>query len=162
MDRPFSPEHLETLLALAVDWAAEQEAKILREGKPLSANEIADAKAAGVQKPEAIRVLPVEEIPAPQHPLLKAAMAGIQFLTGAPRGLTFRYGIFVRSDCQRDRQVVAHELAHASQYERLGGIVPFMRKYIFECFTLGYGKAPLEIEANEIAGRISGTAKPAT
>ena len=155
MARQFSPEQLEVLLPLAANWAAEQEARILREGAPLSTGEISDARAAGVLKPEAIRVLPVAAIPAPEHPLLKAATAGIDFLSGRPRGLTFGYGIFVRNDCRQDRHVVAHELVHTSQYERLGGIFPFLRKYLFECFTLGYHKAPLEIEANEIAGRIS-------
>lgn len=162
VDLQFSPGQLEALLPLAVDWAAEQQARILQEGLPLSSREIADAKAAGVQKPAAIRVLPVTEIPAPQHPLLKAVMAGIQFLIGAPRGLTLGYGIFVRSDCRQDRHVIAHELAHISQYERLGGIFPFLRKYLFECSTLGYRKAPLEIEANDIAQRISTTENIAT
>ncbi len=155
MERKPSPEQLELLLPLAAEWAVEQEAKILREGIPLSSVEIDDARAAGVKKPETVRVLPVDEIPAPQHPLLKAAMAGIQLLTGTARGLTFQYGIFIRSDCREDRHVVAHELVHTSQYERLGGILPFLRQYIFDCFTVGYAQAPLEIEADEIARRIN-------
>jgi hypothetical protein len=146
---------MENLLPLAVDWASEQEARILRDGVPLSAQQIADAKEAGVAQPESVRLLQVDAIPAPAHPILKAACNAINFLTSAPRGLTLNYGIFVRRDSAQDRHLLLHELAHISQYERLGGMVPFLRKYIFECFTLGYQRAPLELEANEVARRVA-------
>lgn len=145
---------MEELLPLAANWAAEQEAKILRNGVPLSEDEIADAKAAGVKRPERIRLLQVDAIPAPTHPMLKAAYGAINLLTSAPRGLTLHYGIFVQRDSRQDRNLLVHELVHASQYERLGGIFPFLRKYLFECFTIGYRNAPLEQEASEIAQRI--------
>lgn len=153
MEQEFLPEQMEALLPLAVDWAHEQEARILRDGAPLSAQQIADAKLAGVAQPERIRVLHVDAIPAPAHSILQAACSAINFLAGAPRGLTFNYGIFVRRDSAQDRHLLLHELAHISQYERLGGIVPFLRKYILECFTLGYRQAPLELEADEVARR---------
>ena len=65
----------------------------------------------------------------PRDLTLRTAAAAIQFLTPATCGLTLRYGIFIRSDCWGDRNLVAHELAHTAQYERLGGIEPFLRKY---------------------------------
>ena len=46
-----------------------------------------------------------------------------------------------------------HELAHVTQYDRLGGILPFLRKYLFECLTMGYESAPLELEAIAVAAR---------
>ena len=49
-----------------------------------------------------------------------------------------------------------HELAHTAQYERLGGILPFLREYLFECLTSGYSEAPMEQEANEVAARVCG------
>jgi hypothetical protein len=152
--REFLPEQVEALLPLAADWAAEQEARILRDGVPLSNQEIIDAKAAGVKEPERIRLLQVDSIPSPTHPMLKAAYGAINLLTSAPRGLTLHYGIFVRSDCRQDRNLLVHELVHASQYERLGGIFPFLRKYLLECFTIGYRKAPLEEEATTVADQI--------
>ena len=79
--------------------------------------------------------------------MLKAAAVAIQFLTPATRGLTLRYGIFVRSDCWRVRALIAHELVHVMQYERFGGILPFLRQYLSECVTIGYPEAPLEQEA---------------
>ncbi len=151
MNGPLLVEQLETLLPLATDWATEQERRILSEGVPLSDEEIADAKAVGVQKPERVRLLQVDAIPAPAHPTLRAACATINFLTAAPRGLTFQYGIFVRSDCWGNRDLVAHELAHTAQYERLGGIVPFLKSYIAQCATVGYHEAPMEQEAMMLA-----------
>jgi hypothetical protein len=154
VDQEFSPDQVEALLPLAASWAAEQEARILREGVPLSDQEILDAKAAGVKEPERIRLLQVDTIPSPTHPMLRAAYGAINLITSAPQGLTLHYGIFVRSDCRQDRTLLVHELVHASQYERLGGIFPFLRKYLLECFTIGYRKAPLEQEATAVAQQI--------
>jgi hypothetical protein len=146
----------ELLVRLAAKWVSEQEQRILREGKPLSENELADAKAVGVRHPERVRALPVEAIPSLPRPILKAAAEQME-LPSAPRGLTLQYGIFVRGDCRQDRNLVIHELVHTAQYERFGGIVRFVRQYLFECATLGYGQAPLEQEAVEVAERICGT-----
>jgi hypothetical protein len=107
-----------------------------------------------VKEPERVRVLRVESIPSPTHPALKAACAATNFLPAAPRGLTLGYGIFIRSDHAEDRHLLAHELAHAAQYERLGGILPFLRSYIFQCTMIGYHEAPLEREADAVAERI--------
>ena len=71
------------------------------------------------------------------------------------RGLTLNYGIFIRSDCWADRLLIVHELAHVAQYERLGGILPFLRKYLFECLTVGYAAAALELEATAVTVRVS-------
>jgi hypothetical protein len=154
MDRQFSAEQFEVLLPLAVQWASEQEQHILREGAPLTEDEIVDAKAVGVRDPERVRLLQVDAIPSPAHPMLKAAYEAINFLTGAPRGLTLQYGIFVRSDCRQDRHLLLHELVHTAQYERLGGMLAFLRKYLFECATAGYRAASLEQEASEVAERV--------
>jgi hypothetical protein len=50
--------------------------------------------------------------------------------------------------------LIVHELAHVAQYERLGGILPFLRKYLFECLTVGYAAAPLELEATAVTVRV--------
>jgi hypothetical protein len=65
-----------------------------------------------------------------------------------------RYGIFVRSDCWGERALVAHELAHTAQYERLGGIRPFLRKYLQGCLTIGYPGAPLKQKAIVATSRL--------
>jgi hypothetical protein len=155
MDRHFLIAHFDTLLPLAVTWAAAVEKRILREGVPLSEQEMADAQAIGVREPERVRLLALARVPMPRDLTLKTAAAAIQFLTPATCGLTLRYGIFIRSDCWGDRRLVVHELAHTAQYERLGGIEPFLRKYLLECLTLGYPAAPMEQEAVVVTSRLS-------
>ncbi len=131
MDGQTPIDQLEELTALAANWAAEQERRVLCEGVPLSERELADAKIIGVRYPERVRLLRVEAVPVPAHPMLAAAAASIHFLTSAPRGLALEYGIFVRSDHWRDRALIAHELVHTAQFQRLGGILPFLQTYIF-------------------------------
>ena len=154
MDRQSVLARFDTLLPLAVQWATEQEQRILREGVPLSEREIADAKAVGVREPQRVRLLQVAKIPRPSDPQLAAAADAIQFLSPATRGLTLNYGIFIQSDCWRERLLVIHELVHTAQYEQLGGILPFLRKYLFECITIGYPEAPMEKEAMEMATQL--------
>jgi len=115
VDRQSTMDQLENLLPLAVQWAAEQERRVLCEGVRLSPTELADAKKIGVQNPERVRLLRVERIPVPAHPMLRAAAASINFLTAAPRGLALDYGIFVRADHWRDRELIAHELVHTKR-----------------------------------------------
>lgn len=146
--------HFETLLPLAVKWATAVEKRILREGVPLSEQEMADAQAIGVRAPERVRLLALTRVPMPGDLTLKTAAAAIQFLTPTTRGLALRYGIFVRSDCWGDRVLVAHELAHTAQYERLGGIRPFLRQYLTECLTIGYPAGSMEQEAIATASRL--------
>jgi hypothetical protein len=107
-----------------------------------------------LRQPERVRLLALARVPMPDNLTLKAAAEAIQFLTPATRGLTLRYGIFIRQDCWSDRRLVAHELVHTAQYERLGGIEPFLRQYLLECLQVGYPAAPLEQEAIAVASRL--------
>jgi hypothetical protein len=93
-----------------------------------------------------VRLLYVCQIPIPEHPALRAAAEVTQLISPLTTGLTLRYGIFIRSDCRFHRGTVVHELAHAAQYERFGGIELFLRRYLWECITLGYPQAPMEQE----------------
>ena len=154
VDRQTIINQLEELLPLAVHWATDQERRVLCEGMGLSEIEMTDAKAIGVRNPERVRLLRVDSIPVPAHPMLRAAAASINFLTSTPHGLALNYGIFVRTDHWRDRALIAHELVHTAQFQRLGGILPFLQTYIFQCATVGYPNAPLELEAVATAARV--------
>jgi hypothetical protein len=154
MNRESLLAQFEMLLPLAAAWATEEEQMILRDGVSLSEKEVGDARAIGAQSPDRIRLLQVEMIPRPSQPQLKTACDAIDFLTPATRGLTLGCGIFIRSDCWRDRSLVVHELAHVAQYERMGGILPFLRRYLFECLTMGYAAAPLELKAIAVTARV--------
>ena len=154
MTRQLLLSQFEKLLPLATKWAAAVEKRILREGVPLSEQGLADARAVGVREPERVRLLALPCVPTPSDHTLKTAVAAIQFLTPATRGLALRNGIFVRSDCWDERRLIAHELVHTAQYERLGGIRPFLRQYLTECLTIGYPAGPMEQEAIATASRL--------
>jgi hypothetical protein len=159
MNRETLLAQFDRLLPLAARWAESLERRILREGVPLLGEELADAKVLGVREPDQVRLLCLANVPMPEDPVLRAAAAAIQFLTPATRGLALRYGIFIRRDCWRERKLIAHELVHTAQYERFGGIEPFLRQYLSECLTIGYPAAPLEQEAiASIAGLDFGAA----
>lgn len=144
----------EQLLPLAVEWASAEEARILHEGVALSPNELADARAAGVTAPEKIRLLRAESVPLPAQPQLRAAAEAVHFLTPETRGLTLRYGIFVRWDCWQDRHLLVHEFGHTAQYERAGSIAAFLQQYLMQCLTIGYANSPMELEVAQIADRV--------
>ena len=142
------------VLPLASQWAEAKEKVVLENGDPLSNSQIEDAKHVGVKHPERVRILKVPQIPFPKHPVLKAAAETTQFITSSTVGLTVRYGIFVHSDFSDDRCVIVHELVHTSQYEKLGGFLPFIRKYLLQLINIGYPEAPMEQEAVEMAEKI--------
>ena len=154
MKRELLISQFDKLLPLATKWAGAVEARILREGLPLTEESMADARTIGVGAPERVRLLALPRVPLPDDLMLRSAAAAIQFLTPATRGLTLRYGIFIRNDCWGDRRLVAHELVHTMQYERLGGIEPFLRQYLLECLQIGYPAAPLEQEAIALISRL--------
>ena len=161
MNSTITPEQFEMLLPLACKWAAAQEQRILATGEALSDAMLSDARLVGVAIPERVRLLYVPGIPIPDDPALCAAVEETQFLSPLTRGLTLRYGIFIRTDCRSDRTMVIHELGHTAQYEHLGGFEPFLRRYLFECLTIGYPEAPMEQEAIALTERICGSQKQA-
>jgi hypothetical protein len=146
-----SPEQFENILPLAVEWAEAKEKVILEHGAVLSPQYMEDAKLVGVKYHERIRVYEVPQIPIPKHPILKSAAEVTQLISPATIGLSLRYGIFIHSNFSKDRYTIVHELVHTMQCEKLGGISPFLRKYLWECIEVGYPQAPLEQEAVRIA-----------
>ena len=140
-------QQFQTLLPLACAWVEQQEQIILCDGVPLTPGQLADARKIGIIHPEKVRLLMVDEIPTPQHPLLVAAIKRVWADTTLTKGLTLQYGIFIRAGFWDDRRLVFHELVHTAQYERLGGINNFLREYLFECLTVGYPDGQLEQEA---------------
>ncbi|MGA2092991.1 MAG: hypothetical protein ABSH16_06240 [Sedimentisphaerales bacterium] len=142
-----TPEQFVALLPFAVAWAEEQEGIILRNGVPLTGLQMADARTLGILHPDKVRLMNVASIPMPEEPSLKAAAKATQLISPLTAGLTLRYGIFIRSDCWGNRGLIAHELVHTSQYERLGGFLPFLQEYLRQCITIGYPAAPMEQEA---------------
>ena len=145
----------EELLPLACRWVEEQERNILRDGVPLDQEQLEIARKVGIRDFGRIRLLQVDEIPSPQDPVLQTAAEAAGLISVLTSGLTARYGIFIRSDYWGDRRLVAHELAHVAQYERLGGIEPFLRQYLTECLNAGYPNGELEEEAKALEKRFA-------
>ncbi|MGC4013999.1 MAG: hypothetical protein QM755_05695 [Luteolibacter sp.] len=132
-------------LALAVTpWAESQERRILREGRPLSMQEHALAAEIGVIRPDKVRILHLDPIPAPVPGWMVVLAMRWSFPVFAPTGMTLGHGILATHESM---DLIQHELHHVAQFERLGGIAPFLRRYLFECLMDGYAAAPLEMEA---------------
>ena len=127
-------------------WAADQERHILAEGQPLNPEALACALELEITAPESIRVLEVKSVPLPApRPLVKLATRwGIPVFE--PAGMALGRGIYLLDGHSR---ILRHELVHVAQYQRLGGIEPFMRKYLTECLVHGYLDSPLEVEARD-------------
>jgi hypothetical protein len=142
------------LLPYIARWIDAQERHILAEGIPLDERGLADARRIGVSRPERVRLLKVTPVPLPVGALIASLGKWVGAPGGRTAGLTARYGIFIRADVWGDRRLIAHELAHTAQYERLGGTRPFLRQYLMECLTTGYAAAELESEANTAAADI--------
>ncbi len=138
------------LLPMASTWAAEQEQTILQSGVAFTEAQIADARRVGINQPDRVRLLKVQEIPTPSHPALATTGEATSLISPCTIGLTLRYGIFIRDDHRDQRRLIVHELAHTTQYERLGSIEEFLRPYLHECITIGYPTAQMETEAKEI------------
>jgi hypothetical protein len=135
------------VLPIACLWVKRQESAILRHGVPLTEDLLKDARKLGIQFPERVRLRVVNEVPA-MHPLLRFAARRIGLCSPETSGMSLRYGIFVRANFWGDRSLVIHELAHTLQYERMGGIRPFLKQYLYECLvTPGYPFGDLEQEA---------------
>ncbi len=146
-----TPEEFQRLIPLACRWAETQERLILENGRSLTSIELDLARSMGIMRAERIRVLTVDAVPSPEQPLLRLAAQQVGLFSSATAGMTLRYGIFIQKNGANDSRLVAHELGHVRQYERMGGFRAFMERYLFECMMMGYPNTPMEQEADEIA-----------
>ncbi len=142
------------LLPIAFAWARRRERDILRVGVSLTPAQIEDARAAGVAAPERVRVLVVDAVPPQLQPALAAVGRKLGLVPSATTGMSLGYGIYLRADQRHRRELLVHELVHTAQYERLGGVRPFLARYLHECLTTGYPNGPLECEAAQASRQI--------
>jgi hypothetical protein len=147
---------LTAVLPLAVRWATSKERHILEHGVSLAPAQLEDARRAGVIHAERVRLQAVDRIPWPIHPMLRQAVEATGLLSPDTIGLTLCYGIFIRADHWNARRLVVHELVHTAQYERMGGIRPFLKVYLHECLVSGYPLGSLEQEARRMENEICG------
>jgi hypothetical protein len=142
------------LLPGAIVVIDDAEREILRRGRPLTADEARLAQAVGVVHPERVRVLVHHDFIEPRDRawVALAQRLGVDY-DGEFAGRTSGHGIELQPR-MRSRRLLAHELTHVAQYERLG-TPALLRQYFTELRVVGYDRAPLEAEAraNERIGR---------
>lgn len=131
----------------AVPWVRWRERVILRGGVALTPPQRLLARHLGVASPQRVRVMAADRIPMPLPPLMRSLAERVGWLSPHIAGMTLGHGIAIRADCCGDQRLLAHELTHVVQYERLGGIPRFLRQYLRECVWPGYPRGALEIEA---------------
>ena len=146
---------VKALLPFATRWVRRQEARILRDGRPLLDWEKVWAVEVGVEHPEKVRVLPIAEVPTPGSGVLRFFASLTRFTVDSPSGMAVRYGIFLDAGHATNPSLLVHELAHVAQFEDLGGIEPFLREYLTQCVADGYWDSLMEQEARDAAASFS-------
>lgn len=142
---------LPLVVPVAAWWVRSREREGLARGVALDPSQMADARRAGVRHPDRVRLWKVDAIPLFHHPLCARFLPDV---FAHAIGLTLRYAILIRAEFWGDRHLIAHELAHVAQYERLGGIAAFLRRYFRECLLDGYPESALEREAVAFAAQL--------
>jgi len=142
---------LPVLLPVACAWAEKQEFIMLERGTPLNEGQSADARRAGVAQPEKIRMIRAEALPQPEDEDVMFVAKRIGLYSALSKGISVGYGICIRHGFWDDRLELVHECVHIAQYERLGGIRPFLTVYLRECIDPGYPFGRLEQEAILVA-----------
>ena len=129
------------------------EADAMARGRPLDSDEIALARGVGVAAPGRVRVVEESALPGHAQPDLAALVRLLGERNPRRWGLTAGYGIVFKS--HPPKYLLAHELRHVAQYERLG-LKGFARRYITEMLVVGYARAPLETDARKAAAPYRG------
>ena len=137
-------EEIEHFLPLLLDWYASAETAMLPQGRPLNPAELAIAHTLAIHQPDKVRIVVSATFPQPDNAELRHETE--QSGMGSEDARTMGYAILLKPYLHEDPAVIAHELVHIAQHDRMGREV-FMRRYLIELEVLGYDAAPLEAEA---------------
>ncbi len=148
-----------TIAPALTAWAERMERLALQDGEALYPLQWNIALRVGVQRPEKVRVMYVDELPHP-NPELTYLANETGIITPTTEGLAFGYGIFLRNNLTDAPRRLIHELVHCAQYERLGEIRLFIREYIDACLDFGYAQSPYELEADARTREILDVVEP--
>lgn len=145
-----------TFLANYVEWVRTIEIEGQARGVPLTPKQIELATTIGIEQPEKVRLVYVDEVPFPsEDPQMRMIGEKLGFV--GP-GITnnaqaFGYTIWVRNGFELTWPLLAHELVHVQQIERNASFGAFVQKYMTQLMAYGHDAMPLEVEAykaNEI------------
>lgn len=137
---------VDKLLPRALEWYGRVEAKLLQQGRPLTASELAVARKLGVKHPERVRVLVLARFPMPDDRELRSEAQHYGMGSSYEGGRTLGYAVMLKPRFAGNPTILAHELVHVSQHDRLGRKA-FVRRYLVEMEMMGHARAPLELEA---------------
>ena len=137
---------LPRLLPKAIAWAELEESAGLRNGSRLNASGVRLAQAAGVRRPELVRVFEAIHLPSPMDPELSFAATESGLLGPHMAGLTLGYAVFIRAG-HGSARLLSHECRHVYQYESAGSIAAFLPVYLSQIVSFGYEQAPFEVDA---------------
>jgi hypothetical protein len=137
---------IDRLLPSVVAWYDTVEAELLSQGRPLVAQEIQTARRVGVKDPGKVRVVVLETFPMPANGDLLAAAKRYGLGSPSEGGRSNGHLIMLKPWVKEDATVLAHELVHVGQHDRMGRL-SFLRRYLVEMEVLGYARSPLELDA---------------
>jgi hypothetical protein len=145
----------EQLLPLAYQWAKAQEDYVLAHGTALSPQHTADARLAGVQDCERVRMLVVDRIPLPEDTELAEAARRTHIITEDARCIGLGHAIIIRAEAWGERELLLHNFVHIAQCERSGGLEPWVRQYLVDRQnSASFSICSFEEEARRIAREI--------
>jgi hypothetical protein len=149
-----TPEQFQRAFPKAVEWVREVDAAILLIGEPLPSQCKADAVSLGIARADEVRMAVRREMLLPVDAELRQLAAETGLIHQGTEGMTFGHGIMLKAG-STSRGLIAHELVHVRQCERLFGIENFLRAYLPEILPpQKYGEGPMEQEAITEAKRL--------
>ncbi len=139
------------LLPQYIDWAYETDRKGLEIGAPLDEKALSLAYDIGIEHPEKIRLVYVDEVPFPHDNFALRTLGEVLGFIGegiVNNAQAFGYSIYIRKGYDLTRPKLAHELVHVLQIER-SSLDRVTTQHFTDLAEYGYEKAPLEVEASE-------------
>ena len=143
-------QKLEILAPLTLEWFEQIESQYLHKGRTLTLEEQQMARSIGVASPEKVRVIVLKHFPHPANTTLKLYTRNYGMGASSEAGRTMGNVIMLKAKRQDERELLAYELVHIAQQEKLGRQA-YVRRFITEYELVGRDRSPLELDAHKIA-----------
>lgn len=134
------------IFSAATQWACAEALRAWPLGVPASDAESEIARKVGVQSPELIRLVSIDELALPKDVDFISAISVYGMLGKNMIGLTIGCVVFIKKQ-QYLTRLLSHEFRHVCQYELAGSVSNFMSVYLEQIVNVGYLLAPLELDA---------------
>ena len=127
-------------------WYDAVEARCLPLGRPLTPQEMDDARRLGVLRPQDVRIVLLDAFPMPEDVELRQGAGRHSLGSRNEAGRTMGHAILLKAWAAEEPSLLRHELVHVAQMDRLGR-EGFLRRYLLELEVQGCARSPLELEA---------------